>query len=350
MAFAGTTHPSLAFAAGHADQLSTQLDLGFQAGLLEDLHAVVIAQRSQITFEKYFAGPDESWGQPLGNVQFSPDTLHDLRSVTKSITSLLYGIALAEGKVPAPDTPLLNAFPQYADLAKDPRRAAWTVAKPLNMSMGTEWNEQLPYTDPRNSEIMMENAEDRYRFILDRPIIEEPGQRWHYNGGCTALIGYLIAQGTGKSIDTYAKEKLFDPLGISECVWMRGKDNVPSPASGLRLSPYALTRIGQLVLAEGNWDDTQIIPKQWLESCTVPHGHTPFGAQYSQFWYLTQNYVPAKQRPVQVMSANGNGGQRLFILPDLDLTVTVLCGSYNRPDQWITPMLVLDRLILPSLP
>ena len=127
--------------------------------------------------------------RPLGSVTFGPDTLHDLRSVTKSIVGLLYGIALDRGLVPSPDAPLLAQFPEYPDLAADPQRAHLTVMNALNMTLGMEWDEQLPYADPTNSEIAMERVPDRYRFILDRPFVAVPGERWIYSGGAVALLG-----------------------------------------------------------------------------------------------------------------------------------------------------------------
>ena len=102
--------------------------------------------------------------------------------------------------MPSPDARLLDSFPEYPDLAGDSQRAAWTIEHVLNMTLGTEWNEDLPYSNPANSEIMMERASDRYRFILDRPIAHKPRAHWTYNGGCSALLGHLIAQGTGESL------------------------------------------------------------------------------------------------------------------------------------------------------
>ena len=332
-----------------AHDLSEKLELGVKSGLLTDLHGVMIAHGDKVVFEHFFEGRDFAWADDLGTVKFERDTLHDLRSVTKSITSLLYGIALGMGKVPTPDAPLLDAFPDYADLKEDPQRAAWTISNALNMTMGTEWNEDLPYSDPRNSEIMMENAPDRYRFILDRPIIEQPGVRWHYNGGCTALLGHLISAGTGQDLEEFAKEQLFAPLGISQFQWMRGSDGGPSPASGLRLSAEGLTRIGQMVAAGGRWNERQIVPQEWLETYMTPQVRTAFGSHYSNSWYWQEHFVPAANRAFPVISGAGNGGQRLFVVPALDIVVTVFCGAYNRPDQWITPLLVLDRMVLPNL-
>jgi CubicO group peptidase (beta-lactamase class C family) len=151
----------------------------------------------------------------------APEVKHDLRSVSKSIVGLLYGIALADGQVPAPGQPLVDHFP-YPDLATDPARARMTVAHALSMTLGTAWDESLPYTDPRNSEIAMEMAGDRYRFVLDRPLGAEPGTSWAYNGGTTALLARLIAAGTGMQLDDYARAKLFAPLGITDTEWVRG--------------------------------------------------------------------------------------------------------------------------------
>ena len=152
-----------------------------------------------------------------------PETLHDLRSVTKSIVGLLYGIALDRGLVPPPDAPLLAQFPEYSDLAADPRRARLTIAHALTMTLGMEWDEQRPYTDPANSEIAMENAPDRNRFILERPFVAAPGERWIYSGGAVALIGDLIAKGTGRTLPDFARQALFAPLGITTFEWAEGQ-------------------------------------------------------------------------------------------------------------------------------
>lgn len=102
------------------------------------------------------------------------------------------GIALAEGRVPALDTPIVAQFPEYADLGRDPERERITIRHALTMTLAMEWNENAPYTDPANSEIAMEQAPDRYRFILDRPILAKPGRGWIYSGGAVALVGKII--------------------------------------------------------------------------------------------------------------------------------------------------------------
>ncbi len=107
-------------------------------------------------------------------------------------------------------------FPEYPKLAADAKRQKIQVQHVLSMQMGTEWNENLPYTDPRNSEAAMECAADRYEYILGRPIVALPGKRWTYNGGAPAIIVRLIEKGSGQPINIYAKEKLFRPSGDQE--------------------------------------------------------------------------------------------------------------------------------------
>jgi len=334
---------------GFSDDIDERLDLGYRSGLLAGLHAVLAVRGGDIVLARYFAGPDENWGRPLGDVVFDAETLHDLRSVTKSITSLLYGIALDRGIVPPPEAPLLDAFPRYADLKADPERAAWTVSHALNMTLGTEWNETLPYTDPNNSEIAMELAADRYRFILDRPIVDVPGRVWNYNGGCSALIGYLIEQGAGTSLADFAAQHLFGPLDISDFEWNAGRDGVLSAASGLRLTAPGLATIGRMMLNGGRWNSDRIVTEAWLQRCRTPQIAAFFGNQYSHQWYLSDQPVPAANGTRPMIAAMGNGGQRLFVLPSLDLVIVTFSGNYNRPDQWINPTLVLQKIVLANL-
>lgn len=193
------------------ESLFDRLQKGINDGSLKGLHSVVSIADSELIGSAYFEGEDERWGVPLGMKTHSPDTEHDLRSVTKSIVGLLYAIARDKGVVADPGASLYAQFPEYEDLASDKARKKIKIEHALTMTMGTAWDENLPYTDPRNSEIAMENAPDRYRFILEQAITGEPGVQWNYSGGATAIVGKLIARGAGKSLDDFAKENLFTP-------------------------------------------------------------------------------------------------------------------------------------------
>ena len=167
---------------GFAPDLEARFDKLIADKRAWGLHGAVLVRDGRLVLERYFEAEDNARGRSLGKVAFKPDTLHDMRSVSKGIIGLLYGIALAQGKVPAPEASLYAAFPEYADLAAG--RDRLTIHHVLTMTMGTAWDETtIPYSNPANSEIAMDLAPDRYRYILERRVIMEPGKRWTYCGG-----------------------------------------------------------------------------------------------------------------------------------------------------------------------
>ena len=332
--------------AGLPTGLPAQIDAGINEGPYKNLHAVIIVRDGKIALENYYQGVDEAMSRPLGDVAFDANTLHDIRSVTKSVVSLLYGIALGENLVPPTDTSLLDQFPEYADLAADPERRKMTVGNALSMQLGTEWDERISYRNPRNSETAMERASDRYRFVLDRPMVATPGTQWVYNGGTTALIGRLIEKGSGQPLAEFARERLFTPLDIATFEWARGRDGAYMAASGLRLRPRDLARIGQLVLDGGRWNGRQIIPEDWLaQSFTVRVTVRGDDIGYGYQWWLSR---PSYSGP-QLYAGMGNGGQRLFIVPQLDLVVVVTAGNYNRRKASRQSTILVTDVILPNV-
>jgi CubicO group peptidase (beta-lactamase class C family) len=222
----------------------------------------------------------------------------------------------------------------------------------LNMTLGMEWDEQRPYTDPKNSEIAMERAPDRYRFVLDRPFVAAPGERWIYSGGAAALLGNLIAKGSGMTLPDFAHQALFAPLGIEAFEWAKGRDGVPSAASGLRLRPHDLLHIGEMVLAGGEWHGTRIVSRAWLDASVTPviDVNADLGVRYGRLWYLGETTTSALPGAHRWIAGFGNGGQRLNLMPDADLAVAMFFGAYNRPDQSIAPTRVWREIILPNLP
>lgn len=335
--------------AGFAANLERKLAAGFESGLLLPIHALLVSRAGKLVLEKYYEGEDESWGDPLGRVSFGPEALHDLRSVTKSIVGMLCGIALERGLVPPIEAPVIDAFPEYPDLIADPARRKVTVAHTLNMTMGMEWDESKPYTDPTNSEIAMEMAADRYRFILDRPIVEEPGQRWIYSGGAVALIGALIERGSGKRLPDFAREALFEPLGISDFYWLAGSDGVASPASGLRLRAPDLLRIGAMLIDGGRFEGRQVVPEAWIEASWTPAVDTGDGLGYGRLWYIGEAPVPGHGKQVRWIGAFGNGGQRIWLAPEAGVACVIYAGDYNLFDRWVTPARIWREIVLGNL-
>jgi CubicO group peptidase (beta-lactamase class C family) len=221
------------------------------------------------------------------------------------------------------------------------------VKHALTMTMGTAWNENLPYSDPQNDERQMEDAVDRYRFVLARPLIAAPGERWNYNGGATAVIAKLVARGTGRPLLDFATERLFTPLGITDVEWVTDRKGEPIAASGLRLRPRDLAKIGQLVLQRGRWGDQEVIPGSWLQDATTAKAQPDPLQHYGYQWWLGSSSFGDAQTPW--VAGFGNGGQRLFIVPELDLVVVVTAGNYNTPDRGRLPMAILNQFVLPAL-
>ena len=226
-----------------------------------------------------------------------------------------------------------------------------TVRHVLSMTMGTAWREEPPYADARNGEIAMELAADRDAYILSRQRIEPAGTSWRYSGGASALLGTLIEQGAGVPLAQFARDRLFEPLGIRQWQWMAGGDGRASPASGLRLTAPDLVRIGQLMLADGTWESRELVPASWLEESRVwraPSTWRPDLA-YGQHLYLGGALAPHGSGTTWY-GGIGNGGQYLMVAPRAGLVGVVLTGAYDAagPAQGSQARAVLEHVLGPA--
>jgi CubicO group peptidase (beta-lactamase class C family) len=303
------------------------------SGEIPNVHSVIAVQRGRRVVEWYFAGEDEIRGHPVARVRFEPDTLHDIRSATKSVVSILFGIAVQEGAIPSLDRPALDYFPEYADL-QTPDRRRILLRHLLSMTSGMQWDESTyPYTDARNSETAMDLADDRLRFVLSRPIEAPPGARWRYSGGDVALIGAVIERATGMSLTEYAQSRLFQPLGIERFEWLQDDRGMYIAASGLRLTPRDMAAIGEMMLENGRHGGRQILAPEWVAASTAAQAIVDTGpgcgTAYGYFWWIG----PACAADVAWSAAIGNGGQRIFIVPERQLVIVITAGLYNQPAQ-----------------
>ena len=243
--------------------------------------------------------------------------------------------------MPGPDEPFMAAFPEYTDLADDPMRQRITAGHVLTMTLGTQWDESGPAP---KSESEMEHAADIYRFALDLPMVAEPGTTWTYNSGATNLLARVIAQGTETPLESYARERLFAPLGIEDVEWVTDYYGAPWASSGLRLRPRDLAKIGQLVLQDGTWNGALVVPPDWLDASSRRDVAAEEGCHYGYQWWLC-----ATEAGVPVIEASGRGGQELLIVPDLDLVLVVTRGKYGDPDAWRAAWSVLEGIVVPSI-
>jgi CubicO group peptidase (beta-lactamase class C family) len=298
------------------------------------VHAILIERDGRLIYEEYFDGFDERWGQPLGRVSMTAESKHDLRSVTKSIVSALVGIAHGEGKIQSLDKPVVEWFPEYPELDTPDRRRV-TLAHVLSMTSGFEWNEDVPYNDPRNDEIRMTRDPQPLRYALSRPFAVDPGSDYKYNGGLTQVMAAVLVRATGTSLQEYARAKLFAPLGIGDVEWMGDLAGLPSAASGLRLRARDVAKIGSLYLNGGKWNGKQVIPAGWVELSTRrqfrfrPRTGADAGGEFGYGYFWWYYCYPSKAGLIEARSAVGNGQQRIFVLPGLDMVVTIFAGRYN---------------------
>lgn len=338
-----------AVATASAADLS-KLTEDIRAGKYSNIHSLLVLKSGKVIAEEYFQGEDERRGQPLGTVRFDAATLHDLRSVTKSVTSALFGIAIASGAIPDVDAPVLSYFPEYRDLQTDERMRI-RLRHVLSMSSGLEWDEDSrPYGDLQNSETAMDSAADRAYFVLSRAIVAPPGARFRYSGGDTLLLAAVLERATKMRLDEYARKVLFRPLGIERFDWIKYPDGTPIAASGLRLLPRDMAKFGVLYLSGGQWQGAQVVPEAWVKASTRPQtkvSDRPFGFQnYGYQWWLGTARDDAQTPWVMAV---GYGGQRIMLIPSLDLVMVLTAGMYrNRAQTDITFEILLDG-VLPAV-
>lgn len=249
--------------------------------------------------------------------------VHTLQSVTKSVAATVLGIALARGEVPNLRASLLSFLESY-DLSRvDPRLYAASLEDLLTMRSGIEWHEMDRPLDSTNTTAQLEWSSDWVQFTLDQPMDADPGTKWAYNSGGSHLMSAVIRQATGTTIDAYAEQHLFGPLGITDYYWKREPTGLPDTEGGLYLEAEQLAKIGYLYLRDGTWNRTRLLPEGWVSAATARQvdrvGIQDWGYGY-QWWRLDQG-------DTIVWAGLGFGGQFLLVLPQHDLIGVV--NSWN---------------------
>ena len=298
-----------------------------------NIHSVLVARGGQLVFERYFKGldeiPDDIFGRRVANVAFDADTLHNVKSVSKSVVSLTVGIALDRGLIRSVDEPIFSFFPELADL-RTPEKDRLLLRHALTMTMGLKWVEATPDTgDEDNDESRMHRAADPCRYVLDLPTTAPAGQEFFYNTGALTLVSAIVRKATGRPLDELARAALFEPLGIAGVQWSRVKGDTDA-GGGLRLRPRDMAKIGQLVLSGGRWNGRQIVSREWIETSTAPKIKAiadGFNGRYGYLWWLARSRVDGRE--VEWFAAQGRGGQYIRVVPDLDLVVVVTAGYYQ---------------------
>ena len=311
-----------------------------RSGSLGAEHALVVVRNGYVIADEYFGG----WME---------DSIHTEQSVTKSVTSLVTGIAIARGDLRGVDQPLVDLLARYAPIANlDERKRALTVGDVLTMRTGLDWNEDSYPGSPL--EQLNDLQTDWLRFVIDWPMREQPGTRWQYNSGGVIALGGAIGIAAGMNTADYARTYLLRPIGITGDKWYRGfPDLLPHTGGGLLMSTRDLARVGYLVLRRGRWNGTQVVPSEWIAESTRPRVTPTYrlGGRTSSYGYLWWLYTldggpPDPSTADLVIAASGAMGQWLFVVPRYDLVVAINAGITSGPDPALD---VLFRTILPAV-
>ena len=292
-----------------------------RAAALDQLHALIVAREGETVLAEAFRGP------PL-------DRPVNVKSVSKTIVATLAGIAIARDELRGVDQPIgeLLDMPSGAD----PRAAAITVEDLLTMRAGLERTSGPNYG-------AWVSSPDWVAYALSRPFAAEPGGRFLYSTGSYHLLGALLAEAAGTSLLALARERLGEPLGVEIPPWTRDPQGRYMGGNEMALSPMALLRFGEAWRRGGLWEGRAVVPPSWVEASWTPRTRSPFsGDRYGYGWFLRR----AEGRLIAY--ARGYGGQMVYVVPDLALTV-VVTSDPNRPARSDGHVGELNALLLETI-
>jgi CubicO group peptidase (beta-lactamase class C family) len=318
-----------------------------RSGECKNVQSVLIAKNGKLVVEEYFPRQEgDRREQALRRVAPQEQT-----SATKSVTSILIGIAIDRHLIRSVDEKLPTFFPEYGDIFADADKAQLRLKDLLCMSAGLSWDEwSYPYSDARNDHVRMMRSDDPIRYVLERPVVAKPGAKFTYSSGIAITLGQILFKASGLRADKFAERHLFEPLGISDYYWSKYPDEIVQTGAGLYLRPRDMAKLGQLFLSGGRWQGKQIVSQQWITDSTQNHvdaAQIPAAANatgYGYQWWLDSFAVG--DRLVGAYSARGRGGQFIFVCPDQQLVAVFTC-SVDNPLMF-QPLDLLRRDIVPA--
>ncbi|QTF94420.1 MAG: serine hydrolase [Halomonas sp. BM-2019] len=269
-----------------------------EAARLERLHAVVVAERGEIRFERAYGGP-------------GVDRPANIKSLSKTVLAALVGAAIEAGVIDSPDRPAADLLGDRVPAEADPRVREITVGHLLSLQAGLE------RTSGGNYAAWVASS-DWVRDALSRPFVDEPGGRMLYSTGSSHLLSAALTRAGGESTLALARRLLGEPLEIAIPEWPRDPQGIYFGGNDMQLSPRALVRIGELYRQDGVIDGTRVLPEGWVEASWTPRGTSPWtGDGYGYGWFITEL---AGERAYY---GRGFGGQALYVIPDRALTIAV---------------------------
>lgn len=270
---------------------------------------------------------------PAWHPYYHGTDLHSMQSVSKTVSSIILGIAITRGDFKESlDTPLLHYFDVSKVKNVDYRKKRITLRHVLTMTTGFDWNEETAYDDPKNDSSLMEATDDWVQYVIDRPMAKEPGEVFNYSSGVSELLAYIFEKETGQDIEKYGEKFLFQPLGMDHH-WKRTPLGLVDTEGGLYLRSSDLAKIGYLFLHQGVWENHQIVSKEWVEQSLTPLTDAEEGFKYGFKWWLLPDPVDSGF----IWMARGFGEQLLMVFPKRELIVvftgwTILGDTPSLPE------------------
>lgn len=291
-----------------------------------NIHSVLIVYNDKLVYEKYWPGKDENRKTGYkGFTEHQRDSLHDIRSITKSIVSAAMMLAIEQQKVKSVDQRLFDFFPEYAKYDTGMKKTI-TIKHLLTMTAGLRWSDDYSFDDS----LKINSIPYAIEFILRQKLVDTPGSKFRYSAGCTQLLAAIIEKATGENIEVFTSKYLFEPLGINSYLWTKENNGLFSAWAGLRMRSRDMVKFGLLYLNQGKWNGKQIIPAGLVDESFKTHVYTdpPYGYGY-QFWALIDTI---ENKAVKTAEASGNGGQKIEINRAENLIVVITAGNYDLKD------------------
>ena len=319
-----------------------------------NIHAILIFRNGKLLFEEYFEGYLYSSDPPGSNgdfIRYDSETDHYLASVSKSITSVVFGAAVKEGLIEGVDQKVVDMLSGYEEILTG-EKAEITLEHMLNMASGLPWDEtSASYGDPANDVTALFLSADPIEHILSGEMVASPGETFLYNSGTTNVLGAVVQKAAGMSLLDFGNQMLLDPLNIQGGVWQRIAGGYYFASGGIFLRPRELAKIGFLFLNDGYWGDHQVITREWIDASTQEHIATggkilSWAHAYGYQWWHTDFHVSGEVYPC--FHAAGWGDQYMFIFPDLDLITVINGGNYSSSGSFSIPFL-MEEFILASV-
>lgn len=313
-----------------AELVMADIARGLEAGEFKGITGGMVSIGGEVQFEAYAAGN-------------GPDKRHDIRSATKSITALLVGELIEDGSLKTVKKKLSQILPdEFSHMEKNDPRRDITVEDAMTMRTGLACNDWAPASV--GHEDKMYQTEDWAAFLLSKPMAYERGKHFSYCTGGVVLLGRVIAKLSGMAVPDFANERIFSPLGITDAKWEHTPAGHTDTGGHLRLSLADLHKIGLLVQAGGKWQSDQLIESKWLNSALKEQTRIyERRERYGYLWWRDGGNVKGKD--VSLIYAHGNGGNFIFIVPELELVAAFTGKNYGKRSQFIPNQLVAQRIV-----